>query len=241
MGTVGTLEGHRGLGLSTRLFQRCLSMLASRRVPLSYLLCGEHNVPSYARFGYARSPLVRKIANLRRYISYPIAFALRDVDFGRDTAAWSAMHGCFSGRFNGPAVRSMEYRTRRVPGLSLGTYHLAVDGDGQPLAYMNVGDFAGRLCVYDFGHMPGHQEILDALILAVCDALGKPNVEVEFPKVIASHLPVSRLDEMACCMYRLITPFSVGDRTIASTDELVDALRGEGETSRMLVWDVDDV
>jgi len=254
IGTVGTLEGYRGRGLASRLFQRCLEMLAGRRVPLSYLLCGEHNVPFYERFGYAKAPHVRQVATVRERVSYPCTFSLRDVDLPRDgasqdaasqdaasqdVASLSAMHASFSSRFNGPIVRSIEYWTQWVPSVSAGTYRLAVDGDGQPIAYMNVGECEGRLCVYDFGHAPGHQGIFDAFIRAICDALDKADAEVEYQRVIASRLPVVRLDEMACC--RLIAPFAIGGRTITSTGELVAALRGDDEVSELLLWDIDDV
>jgi len=241
IGSFGTRKRYRGKGISTALLTRCIAFMQERDMPVSYLLCGDHNEKYYNRFGYQSCQFLKKISKIGVGISYKQAYTIRNIDFTRDAEAVSAMHKSFCGNYNGSAIRSEDYWKRWIASCPFKKYFIAEDDQGRPIAYINAHLDGTRLCVYDFAYMQEYYDIFDSLVSKVSAEIASTAIDVKYQVPIYSYMPVEEHTEDCLIMYKLIKPFYSQSKLIGDTDELVATLRGSGNQSRLLLWEVDDI
>ena len=242
IGSVGTKESHRGQGLSTTIFTMCQKYMVSKGMKVSWLLCGEHNESFYQRFGYNKSPFVRKISDTDAGATkYKAPLLLRDAVFPYDIPALSLMYENFSGKHNGPTVRDKEYWTWWVSSFGGGKYKIATDNEGSPIAYINFDLDESTIFIFDFGYMEGYSDVFDSFITCLSTAYENTPLKVVYQSTIFSKMPVMDQLEMCLIMYKLILPFQTCNLSIADSDALLHVLHGDSQESKLLLWEVDDV
>jgi len=241
IGSVGTKEEHRGQKLSTTLFEMSKKHMEDRGICVSYLLCGDHNEGYYSRCGYGKSPWSYKISTVDKHSNCSFGYDLINVNFDSDVSALASIHQQFSGNFNGSIVRSTEYWKQWVPFHVKDNCKLVLDGTGKAIAYINIHVGGNYIYLLDFGSLPEHSNIFDSLIKKISSDISVDNLKVIYPMNVTSNMKVERYWESCLIMYNLITPFSLGNLKVGSTEKLLEVLKGHGPISKLLLWMVDDV
>lgn len=241
IGSVGTKEEHRGKKLSTTLFEMSKKYMKDKGISVSYLLCGQHNEGYYSRYNYGKSPWCYKISHIDKYSNYSFDYKIRNVNFDSDIPALTNIHQQLSGNFNGSIVRSTEYWKQWVPFHVKDNFKLVLDGTGREIAYINIDIRDKYIYLLDFGCLSDYSNIFDSLIQKINSDISGDNLKVIYPMNVTSNMEVERCWESCLIMYSLITPFSLGNLKVDSTEKLLEVLKGHESTSKLLLWMVDDV
>lgn len=240
IGSVGTLEEHRGKGLSKAVFKEAIKLMKSRDVKISFLLSGVQNEGYYNSLGYFKSILKYKTCTISKDTSYPIDYYIRNVDMDKDLSSLIKMHEYFTTSFNGNISRNEEYWKKWFATIS-GETKIAVTNNGDIIAYIHISDYDNIIGVCEFGMMPGYEDIFDSFIVKICEKRNNININVFFASAIQSSLPLIKTSQACLCMFRLNKPLILNESEINDTLQLIDTIKGNKTESKMLLWPTDDI
>lgn len=240
IGCVGTKEEYRGQKLSTTLFQMCIKYMEDRNIYVSYLMSGDQNEKYYNRYDYYKSPRYIKYSSISKYNNDSYDYCIRDVNIEGDIVELSNIHENFSSKFNGSIVRSIEYWKEWIASNTERSCKIAYDNSGKGIAYISFQVDNNNIDIFDFGCLPEYINIFDSLIEKISSEMAGDDFKVIYDMNITSSMEVSSTWEPCCFMYKLMTPFSLGNIKVDSSEKLLEILKGDGDVSKLLVWAVDD-
>jgi len=237
---VGTKEEYRGQKLSTTLVQMSIKYMEDRNICISYLLSGDYNEKYYNRYGYYKCPRYIKYSSINKCNNDSYDYCIRDLNIEGDIRDISDIHEKFSSKFNGSIVRSMEYWKEWIVSNTTCSCKIAYDNSGKVIAYISFQVDNNNIEILDFGCLSEYINIFDSLIEKISSDMDGDNFKVIYDMNITSSMEVESSREPCCFMYKLITPFLIGNLKVDSSEKLLEILKGDGDVSKLLVWAVDD-
>ena len=168
LGTVCTREEFRGKGIGAQMVRFAFEWMAERNLALSSLHTGEERHGFYGRLGYRKAVIeyTRLILNLPQLGLAPEGAGVRAATVA-DAPALDEIYAACYGRASGAWSRTVpfwERRLRKAAKLWSPPMDFYVSGDDHPRAYLAVSEVRGAGVVYEWGCLPGAEEIaLDLL------------------------------------------------------------------------------
>lgn len=165
VGSVYTMESHRGRGLASALMQLAVAKLEHEGFELSLLFA--ERLEFYARFGWRA--VTRQFSSLADTRTMRVAggFRLAHFEPARDLESVTALHRGYSGRFDGTAVRDVAgWRGSLGYAGNPAEYFIVCRRGAKDrlVAYARTMLFHGFPMVMEYGYAPGAADAMLVLI-----------------------------------------------------------------------------
>jgi predicted N-acetyltransferase YhbS len=239
IGEVSTKLEWRGTGLSSRLLQMAVEEMERRGIQFSMLFASLTGF--YARLGW------RELHSRWKVVEVPEEHSrldrIRPFSLQTDLASIREIYDHYARNFNGPVVRDTEdYWKKWVMG-ELKNWWVIEDITQQIIAYFGIELEKDELRVKEFGTYPTTTaELFDRAVSVLAHLVGPKVRRIKFDAAIYSRLKVIAWEDNPYKMYRLVTPFTLGEWRITNNQELLTLLsQGEGSNGKSgcLFWAVD--
>lgn len=168
LGTVCTREEYRGKGIGAQMVRFAFEWMAERSLALSSLHTGEERHGFYGRLGYRKAVIEypRLILNLPQLELSPENVGVRPASID-DASACDEIYAACYGRASGAWSRTVSFwerRLRKAAKLWSPPMNFYVAGEERPLAYLAVSEVKEAGVVYEWGCLPGAEEIAFGLL-----------------------------------------------------------------------------
>jgi predicted N-acetyltransferase YhbS len=165
IGSVYTMEGHRGRGLGSALMRLAATTLEREGFELSLLFA--ERLDFYARFGWR--PMTRQFSALAdtQTMRTAAGFRLARFELERDLQEIAALHRGYSGRFDGSVVRDLPgWRGNLRYAGNPGEYFVVCrrETSNEIAAYARAMIFHGFPMLMEYGYAPEAADAMPALV-----------------------------------------------------------------------------
>lgn len=235
IGEVSTIPEARKMGLSTVLLNKAIEYMEQNNINIS-LLFGTH--PNYSKLGWKFLDVYSKISNIDNYKNL---YNIRKVNFNDDAKELNDVYKKYTADFNGVLIRDDDFYWTNWVNSESEHFFAAEDNKGNIIGYMSLSCENKIPVVKDFAMKKEHENIFEELASYSCNKLSTYS-EIEYPAVINSSLGVKDYKKNTYYMVRLISPFELNNKMITSTDDLINLLNGEKNTShdgKFVYFDID--
>ena len=239
IGEVSTKPECRGLGLSTKLLGLAIDRMEIMGINVSTLGTGEDKLGYYGRLGWQSLPRAFNIAKVKAQEN--IEITTRPVSYEKDILSIRDMYKQYSKKVSGAIVRDNEYYWENWVETEYKNCLIA-EKDGKAVAYMDIQQSDMNIRVREFGAQAGYEGLFKDMLQDIVSTSGLGEGLVKYPASIETEVYVEKYVEEKGEMIRLITPFSLGDKNINTTEQLLDRMNvasyGEGKDC-FTFWDAD--